>query len=445
MAGGGDVSVAPPAPQQLGFWMTLALVMGTMIGSGVFLLPASLAPYGWNALYGWLITIGGATCLALVLARLVAAMPSAGGLFAIIGEAFGPLVAFVVAWAFQFGVWVGIAALASAAVSYASAFLPGIAAGDGVAVLAAGAIVWIVTGINLLGAHSAGRLQIAALLLKSLPLIAVGGLGLALFLSGAPATTPYAASDISLGSIAASAALCLWAMTGFEAAPTSQSRIANAKVVVPRALIVGALATGAIYIGISLAVIAYLPAERLGASNAPFADFIAAHWAAGPALLVALFAAISAIGSLNGNVIMGSEVPRDLADAGQAPRWLARSDACNTPRHSLLLSAGVVSGLLLLNASSGARELFTFMALLAASSTLVFYFACAAALAWFVLKRRIASSAGYNAAMLIGLAYSVWTFYGSGLRASGWTVLLVALGIPLYLLIGRQKPVIPAE
>ena len=71
------------APRRtFGFWICLALVMGNMIGSGVFLLPAALAPYGWNAILGWAITIAGALCLAFVFASLARQFPRAGGPYA---------------------------------------------------------------------------------------------------------------------------------------------------------------------------------------------------------------------------------------------------------------------------------------------------------------------------------------------------------------------------
>jgi APA family basic amino acid/polyamine antiporter len=84
----------------LGFWLCLSLTIGTFIGSGIFLLPAQLAPFGWNAVFAWLITIGGALCLAFTFARLARALPLAAGPYAFVDEAFGPLPAFAVAWSY---------------------------------------------------------------------------------------------------------------------------------------------------------------------------------------------------------------------------------------------------------------------------------------------------------------------------------------------------------
>ena len=118
-------SAAPAAARPpLGFWSCLALVVGNMIGSAVFMLPASLAPYGWTALAGWGVTIAGGLCLAFVFARLAARLPAAGGPYAYTRAAFGPAAGFLVAWADWGDRGVGHAAIAGAGVSYLSRCAP---------------------------------------------------------------------------------------------------------------------------------------------------------------------------------------------------------------------------------------------------------------------------------------------------------------------------------
>ncbi|RZJ41045.1 MAG: amino acid permease, partial [Brevundimonas sp.] len=111
---------------QLGLAMCTALVVGNMIGSGVFLLPASLAPYGWNAIVGWMVTIAGGLCLAGVFAALSRRLPLEGGGYAYARAAFGPAAAFMVAWSYWIATWVGNAGLAVAAVSYLGVLAPGL-------------------------------------------------------------------------------------------------------------------------------------------------------------------------------------------------------------------------------------------------------------------------------------------------------------------------------
>src|SRR5215211_2190023 len=108
----------------LGFWMTVALVMGNMIGSGIFLLPASLAQFGGVSLIGWVVSAGGALLLAAVFARLSSLAPDAGGPYAYTRHAFGDLPAFLIAWGYWISVWTGLGALAVALVGYLAAFVP---------------------------------------------------------------------------------------------------------------------------------------------------------------------------------------------------------------------------------------------------------------------------------------------------------------------------------
>ena len=110
--------------RQLGFWMCLALVIGTFIGSGIFLLPAQLAPYGWNAVGGWIVTISGALVLAWVLARLTRALPEAEGAIGFVRRAFGHGPAFLISWIYLVSVWTAVVTIAVAAVSYLSSMVP---------------------------------------------------------------------------------------------------------------------------------------------------------------------------------------------------------------------------------------------------------------------------------------------------------------------------------
>ena len=109
-------TVAPRVERQLGLPMAIALIVGNMIGAGIFLLPSQLAPYGRNALYGWLVTIAGVLCLAVVFMALSARMR--GGPFAYVERAFGPIAAFLVMWSYLVGVWAGLPAIAIAGISY---------------------------------------------------------------------------------------------------------------------------------------------------------------------------------------------------------------------------------------------------------------------------------------------------------------------------------------
>ncbi|MGH9373955.1 MAG: amino acid permease, partial [Vicinamibacterales bacterium] len=157
------VGVRPPttpASRALGFWMTVALVMGNMIGSGIFLLPASLAPYGGLSLVGWLVSTGGALMLATVFARLSRLDPAAGGPYAYTRRAFGDLPGFLVAWGYWISMWTGLGALAVAFVGYLTPFFPHLAQTPASAAIVALVAVWALVAVNVAGVRTAGWVQV---------------------------------------------------------------------------------------------------------------------------------------------------------------------------------------------------------------------------------------------------------------------------------------------
>src|SRR5919107_237181 len=150
-----------PAPKRaFGFWICLALVIGNMIGSGVFLLPAALAPFGWNAIFGWMVTIAGALCLAFVFASFARRFPKAGGPYAYTREAFGTAPGFAVAWSYWISVWTANAAISLAAVSYLSLFWPALGTSAGLPAILAIGLVWTLTLVNCLSVRAAGGVQL---------------------------------------------------------------------------------------------------------------------------------------------------------------------------------------------------------------------------------------------------------------------------------------------
>src|SRR5271154_4272602 len=198
-------------PQLLGFWMCVALVIGNSIGSGVFLLPASLAPYGFNSLLAGGFSASGALFLAIVFSRLSRAYPAAGGPYAYVHLAFGPLTAFIVAWGYWISIWVGNAAIATGAVSYLSPLLPWIAEVPGASAAVTLVILWLLTFVNWYGIRASGWVQAVTTVLKVLPLLAVAVLGVFSIRSGNVAA---AGIPLSLSGTTAAATLSLWALLG---------------------------------------------------------------------------------------------------------------------------------------------------------------------------------------------------------------------------------------
>lgn len=409
--------------RKLGLFAAIALVVGNMIGSGVFLLPASLAPFGWNAVFGWLVTIAGTLVLAWLLAVLTRALPAARDPMGFVEEGFGEVAAFLVAWIYWVSVWTAVVSIAVAAISYLSAFLPWIGATPMAPALCSIALVWAMTLINLRGVHAAGNFQILTVVLKTLPLLAVIVVAAIVLGNGQADIRPYEAATINGTDLRGAAALTLFALLGFECASLAAAKVENPEVNVPRATMWGTALTGLLYLLVCSAVALMLPEAEAAASPAPLASFVARYWSAEAASLVTIFAIISCVGAINGWVLMQGELPRNMAMRGMLPGWFGRTDRRGTPVQALVASSVIATLCLLLNASRSMQGIYEFVLLLSTSAALWLYLACALA-AWRLRIARLIA--------LPGAIYAVWTLWGAGWEASGWSLVLMLAGLPLY-------------
>lgn len=412
--------------RRLGFWAVLALCVGNMIGSGIYLLPATLAPLGWNQMLGWLVTIGGALALALVFARLSAAVPRAGGPYAYADQAFGPLAGYVAAWSYWVMTWVGNGAIAIAVVSNLSLIFPAIAETPGLPAVLAVGCVWLLTLVNIAGVRAAGRVQEVTTVLKILPLIALIVLALWFAASGAPHAPDPGVSLTSAG-IASAAGLTFWGFLGLESATVPADKVENAAQIVPRATLIGVALTGVIYLGISLAFALYMPVGEAAASPAPVAAFLGKTFGPGVATVVALFAAISAFGALNGWILVQGEMPWAMARGGVFPRWFAAESKSGTPLRGHIVSSLLLSAMALLNAQKGMGKLFEFIGSVSIAAGLLAYLLSALAALRLLRGDRVVSLAAVVAA-----AFTLWAEWGLGFEAMAYGAGLIAAGLALY-------------
>ena len=426
------------AERQLGMWMTTALVVGNIIGAGVFLLPAALAPFGINAVLGWLLTIGGALCLTIIFAQL--ARKRSGGPFGYTREAFGPLAAFIVMWSYWISIWTANAAIAIAATSYLSRIVPAMDASPAIAASVTVGLIWLFTLINMQGARAAGATQVITTVLKLVPLVAVFLLAAWLFTSGGARHPQLVPAPISGGGIAGAAALALWSVIGFESATLPVGKIANPERTVPRATIAGMLIASLFSLLACAGVLLLLPGSRAAASPAPFADAVRSFLGPSAVTMIAAFAVVSALGALNGWVLCAGEVLHTLARDGVFPRWFATTARNGTPVRTQVLSSLLASLLVLSNYTRSMTGLFTFMGLISAATTLVLYLACAAA----ALKLRIGPRGKVVEALaVVSLVYCLWAFWGVGAESMLWSIVLLATGLPIYWLMRRGERSIP--
>lgn len=423
------------ATKPLGFWSCWALTVGCMIGSGVFTLPAVLAPYGLMSFGGWLISGVGSIALALAFARLASRTARTGGPYIYAQEAFGDFTGFLIAWGYWCSYVISIPAVAIAFVGYLPVFFPALADNPVAQALAGLALIWTFTFINVRGLREASFVQILMTVLKLAPLAAIIGAG---FLVGhaanLPAPNPSEAAPLSV--LAATALLTLWAFTGFEVGALPAGSVKDAERTIPRALVVGMVTVTSIYLAASLAVMLLVPADILVTSTAPFADAARVFGAWGP-LLIGAGALIATAGTLNGMIFVCGQTPMAVALTGMAPRALALTNSGGAPQTALLASSLLGSALLVLNYSRGLVGAFTFLLMMSTATVLVPYLVSALA----ELRYSWKSARAWALIALLAAAYSLFAIIGSGLEVLAWGALLTLLGAPLYLLLRRGKRV----
>jgi APA family basic amino acid/polyamine antiporter len=346
----------------------------------------------------------------------------------VVGAGLGPLPAVLVGWSYWISTWCANAVLALTAAQYLSAFWPWIGSSTAVSASAALAFLWALTLFNLSGPRSVGRLQVLTTILKLLPLVAVVAIlvGLALTHPARFAHDPHA--PFAFARLTPALGLAFYALIGFECAGIAAERVRDPARNVPRATMAGVAVTGAIYVVVSTGIVFAMPQGPLGESSAPVALFVQQYWGGAAGLATAAFAMISALGCLNGYVLIIGELPLGMVRAGQLPRWIARTNRNDAPAGAILIAGVFASMLILSNLSRSLSGLMTFMLNLTAAATVWLYLgACAAAL---VLKvARVAAA--------IGLAFTIWTLIGSGWEALGWSVVLMLSAVPLYLIARR--------
>lgn len=413
----------------LGFWAAVSIVMGNMIGSGVFLLPASLAPFKGLSLVGWLVSAAGSVMLALVFARLARQVPAAGGPYAYTRLAFGDVPAFLVAWGYWLSVVGTLAALAVAFVGYLDPFVPALVRTPPIAAGLAVATVWSAIAINLTSVRATGRVQIVTVVLKVLPLfvVAVGGLwAFDRSIVEMPATDTVAAP----AQVMAVVTLTLWAFLGLECATIPAGSVRDPARTIPRATIAGTVFAALIYIASTVGVMSLVPNDVLAASTAPFADaarVLAGEWGA---RLIAVGAAVSCFGALNGWALMAAQLPMAVASDGLFPRLFGALDGRGLPVRGMVIAGVLATTLVMMNYARGLVELFTFLILLCTLATLIPYAFCAMAV-W-LIPGHPRPRGWASVVSVLAFGYALVAINGAGAETVLYGFLLLMAGLPVF-------------
>jgi APA family basic amino acid/polyamine antiporter len=426
---GGDAATPPSRP--LGLWMATALVVGSMIGSGVFMLPAALAPYGGASLVGWGITLCGALLLAATFARLAVRWPCTGGPYAYTRRAFGDAAGFGIAWSYWVSIWSGMAAIAVAFAGSLAAIFPALTATPARGAACALVAIWSCAAVNLAGVREAGRMQLVVTALKLLPLLLFGLL--ALWFVDAHSYRPFNPSGATLPQLAqATVILTMWAFGGLEAATVPAASIRDPQRTIPRATVLGTLLAGVATILACTVVIGLVPTQVLAQSQAPMAEAAGRLWGPAAAIAVAALAAVSTYGAVNGWTLVCAQVTLAAANDGLFPRRFARLDRKGTPAFGIVAGATLASALVIANYSRSLVQLFTFILLLSTAAILLPYAASSAAWLW-------RGGREGRVVALLALAYSIYALLGAGAEALAWGGVLLLAGAPVYFWQQRER------
>lgn len=412
---------------------TTALVLGNMIGSGIFLLPASLASYGAISVVGWIVSACGGLVLAKVFSELARRFPETGGPYVFTKKGFGDFPAFLVAWGYWIAICCTNAAIAVTMLSYLSVFFPVLSNSPIIAAMTGLTVLWFLTYINSKGVKEAGWVQLITTILKLVPLILVGFVGL--FFLEMDHFTPFnlsAKSDLS--AITITTTLTLFAFLGIESATIPAENIRKPKVTIPKATLIATIVAIIVYIVGSIAVMGLVPPEVLVASEAPFADAAAVIWGDSSRKWIALGIVISTFGALNGWIMMQGQIPLAAAKDKLFPASFAKENKNGMPWFALVFSSILISGLMLMNYSKGLIKAFEFMILLSTLTCLVPYLFSTATHILFSLRSTRTWTALWG---VLAFAFSMWAIVGSGQEIVFWGFLALMSGIPFYVWIRK--------
>jgi arginine:agmatine antiporter len=375
--------------RKIGPFLATMVVASTMIGSGVYLLPASLAAIGSITILAWLAAAAGAALIGGVFAWLALLNPRTSGLFSYIRDAFGPLAGFVVGALYWASCVVAAVAVALAVTGYLGVLVPFVATPAGMTISTVG-VLWLFVGANLLGPRFVARLQSWSMLLGLVPVLlaAIGGW---FWFHGSIFAASWNVSGHSAFAVLPRATVMVfWAFLGMETAIILAIRVRNPLRDVPVGTLAGLLVAALLYVAASAAIMGLLPAAILAKSTAPFADAIAPMLGASVAGAIALCAMLKACGTLGSTLLLTVETAESDSVLGVIRPRVAAEVA---PRVSLanLVFTGVLTSLVALaSASPTLARQFTIVTNVAVVLSLMVY--GAAALTLLRLSRALSPS-----------------------------------------------------
>jgi basic amino acid/polyamine antiporter, APA family len=430
-----------PALKSLGVGACTAIVVGNMVGSGFYLSPSALAPYGILAILSWVVMGAGAICLGLTFARLARLSPATGGPYAYSRMGFGDFAGFLVAWGYWISIWASLPAIAVAFTGSLFKIVPVLQGNRPMAVIITIGVMWLIVFTNLRGVKEAGVVAEVTTYSKLIPFAAISIIGL-FFIQWGNLSEFNPSGQPLLSSAATLAPLTMFAYLGLESATVPAGDVKDPARTIPRSTILGVSIAALLYVLGTTVVLGVVPREELVKSAAPFADAARIMWGTWAADIVGVAVMISSLGALNGWTLLMGQVPMAAAQDKLFPELFGRVSKRGVPAIGIVFSAALATALILVQAagSSGFAAFYSLVVNLATMTAVVPYAFCALSVGLVAAK---AAGGGkvqnVGAIEWIAFVFSMFTLYGCGPEAVLYGFVLLMLGIPVYVWQVRQR------
>lgn len=426
--------------QKIGLLTSTALVVGNMIGAGVFLTPAAMAPYGSISLLGWGFAAIGSFFLARVFSNLSKLLPNTnGGPYVYTRHGLGDFAGFLIAWGYYISNCAGVAAMTVSFISAMSTFFPIIATNSIIAMLIGfGANVFL-SYINCLGIIAGGRMQVVTVILKLIPLVLIGIGGL--FFIHAQNFTPFNSSGTSVWSaIDTTAAMAMFSFIGLECATVPSGETEDSANTVSKATMLGMLISTMVFIVGSVSIMGIIPPQILAHSPTPYADAAEIMIGHNTKYWISAGMAISAFGAINGWILMQGRLGYGVAKDKLFPHVFTLTNKKDVPWFSIMVNGIVVCVMILMNYSKGLVDQFEAILRISVLTTVIPYLFSAAAYPVIRANKMPGkTSIAAIALAVIAFAYALWVIAGTGMSAVYYGFILLMLGIPFYVWITHKK------
>ena len=414
-----------------------SVVAGNMVGSGVYLLPATLGVIGSISLLGWGAATLAAVAIAGVFICLAPRVPAARGLVGFVSAGLGRFWAVQTTVFYWAGNWVSMVAVALAAAGAAGFLVPSLsAAGPRLAVTLA--VIWIGIAVAWMGSRAVARAQGLTLALGLAPVILTATVGWAYF---HPETFRQSWNPGDLQPLAAlkgSALTAFWAFLGLEAAASTAGVVKDPVRNVPRATMLGLGGVALLYLASNAAIMGILPASALSASNAPFADAAKAVLGAGLGAVVAACVVLRCVGCLCVITLVTVETSRTAADDGALFRMFRSRPGERRSVVGLLAAGALPSVLAVTTATPNLAEQFTTVANVVSLLSLYCYALAAGSLLALVRARGERGAVGATITAVAAIGFSLLLIASGKPMEIGYTLIPVAAATGLYLVLRRR-------